>query len=351
VVSTSVSTLLTTISVPSDLSFVLTQTSLAVASVPTTTSETLTNPDEATTTVSQPTSLSASAPLATAALPSNLPYRILPQDQLDTSADALQGYTLVSLLFGPQLNWEFVVDSTDASAEIFAYMPTILQNALNLSADQVKTWTLQVNIPSDYTGPNNASVLETMYLVYIPSPSVSILQDQLRAQQSAFYNGVSNPVAHQLASIVDSGWNILSISSSASNSGGSSDDSTSGATSSSSKSRQDAIIGVTSSLGGIAVCVLGFLIYRSFKRRRELAHRRLSDNPGVRPDGREFDQDSVGGQRRRSFYFAEDSLRGYQGDRADDIQYDARAGQMSQRRNVMPAAISAPILRESSMNW
>jgi hypothetical protein len=106
------------------------------------------------------------------------------------------------------------------------------------------------------------------------------------------------------------------------------------------------------------VLVLVFLAFRAFKRRAELAHHRLSDPPdmyavGARPDGREFDQDSVGGQRRRSFYFAEDSLRGFQGERVEDAAYDARGSPngMMQRRNVMPAAISAPILQQSSMNW
>ncbi|KAJ3896925.1 hypothetical protein GG344DRAFT_85038 [Lentinula edodes] len=355
VVSTSVTTALTVVSVPSDLSFVLTQTTLEVASVSSSaTSQTLSNPDQATTTFPQ-TTLSASAPLATAALPSSLPYRILPQDQLASNED-LSGYTLVSLLFDLQLNWPFVVSSPDSSSQLFAYMPVILQNSLGLTADQVKTWTLQVNIPSDYTGPSDADLLETMYLVYIPSSSVSSLQDQIKAQQSAFYTGVDNSVAQQLASLVNSGWNLLSIAApdDSGSTGSSSSDSDTGASSSDNKSKEDAIIGVTASLGGIAICVLGFLIYRSYKRRKELAHRRLSEptgTAGYRPEGREFDQDSVGGQRRRSFYFAEDSLRGYQGDRVDDSHFDARTGQMSQRRNVMPAAISAPILRESSMNW
>ncbi|KAE9389556.1 hypothetical protein BT96DRAFT_1025001 [Gymnopus androsaceus JB14] len=71
----------------------------------------------------------------------------------------------------------------------------------------------------------------------------------------------------------------------------------------------------------------------------ELAHRRLSDPTdaaGIRPDGREFDHYSVGGQH---FYFAEYSLRGFQCDRLDDshFDFDARTDQMSQRRNIMAA--------------
>jgi hypothetical protein len=55
--------------------------------------------------------------------------------------------------------------------------------------------------------------------------------------------------------------------------------------------------------GAIAAFVLVFLLHRTMKRRRELAHRRLNDPPtgdmmGYRPEGQEFDRDSVGGQRR-----------------------------------------------------
>ena len=60
---------------------------------------------------------------------------------------------------------------------------------------------------------------------------------------------------------------------------------------------------------------LSYLIYRAVQKRREIAHRRLSNPPtnsvGGAPPNRNFDQDSVCGQRRRNFYFAEDSLRGF----------------------------------------
>jgi len=120
--------------------------------------------------------------------------------------------------------------------------------------------------------------------------------------------------------------------------------------------RQDAIIGVVTSLGGIALIILAVVAYRYYKRRQELAHRPLPDtdgnNAGVRPDGWEFDRDSIGGARRRSFYYAEDSLQGYQGARRDDDTHDNRVTPtMRERRTLTPGAISAPILQESSMNW
>jgi hypothetical protein len=199
-----------------------------------------------------------------------------------------------------------------------------------------------------------------MWLGYIPADQVDTLAAEIKAKQSAFYTGVADGVAKALASHVNSGFNINSVADPNTGPGGNGGSSAaSGGSSDNGKSRQDAIIGVVSALGAIALLVLVFLVYRSMKRRRELAHRRLSDPPdagafivGARPDGREFDQDSVGGARRRSFYYAEDSLRGFQGDRNDENQFDSRTSPtMSQRRNVAPATISAPVLQQSSMNW
>jgi hypothetical protein len=224
----------------------------------------------------------------------------------------------------------------------------------NYAASEVKTYCLQMYVPSTYQGTEDMNQLGTMWLGFIPSNMVDPLAAQIKATQSAFYNGVPNSVAQQLASFVNSGFNLNSVPPpDTGNGNGSSNSSTS-----SSRTREDAIIGVVSALGGIALLVLAFLVYRSIKRKRELAHRRLSDPvageiAGARPEGREFDQDSLGGARRRSFYYAEDSLRGFQGQRQEEVQYDSRANVpgMSQRRTVVPAAISAPILRESSMNW
>ncbi|KIY53679.1 hypothetical protein FISHEDRAFT_32837 [Fistulina hepatica ATCC 64428] len=195
-----------------------------------------------------------------------------------------------------------------------------------------------------------------MYLMYIPEDMVDDLASQLKVKTSAFYTGTDETVAQQLAQQVDSGFDILSVSDPNTGSS-SSDSSTPSSDSSASETRENAIIGVVSALGGLAVIVLGFLIYRALARRRELAHRRLSDQAeatvGARPEGREFDEDSVGGQRRRSFYYAEDSLRGFESYVAQggQVSFDPNTQVAQRRRPIMPAAISAPILRESSMNW
>jgi len=297
-----------------------------------------------------------------------------------------------------------VVNSPIASSQIFAFVPPLIYTALGISsmfiplcalyllivpplADQVKTWVLQVYVPTTYTSPADQINLGTMWLGYIPSDLVDALASLIKAKQSKFYTGVPIPAAQDLAERVNSGFSLRSVVNPNTDSGGSG--SGSGGTNSgggskgngASAARQDAIIGVVSAFGAIALLVLVFLVYHSIKRKKELAHRRLSDRAsgadvqvggggGVRPEGREFDEDSVGGARRRSFYYAEDSLRGYQGEIREEQMVQVQqqeavggvaarlrtaspqsAATISQRKPIVPAAISAPILRESSMNW
>jgi hypothetical protein len=207
------------------------------------------------------------------------------------------------------------------------------------------TYALQVYIPTSYQTPADAAQLGTLWLGYVPSNLVVTLSQEILAKQSSFYTGESDPVAKTLASYVNAGYDILSVS-----------DPNSAAPSSSDggQSRRNVIIGVVCSLGGVAFFVLVFLAYRIMKNRRNHAHRRLSDSAGVdsagvRPEGQDFDQDSVGGARRRSFYYAEDSLRGFQDSEPAQI---AGPSVMTERKTVVPGTpISAPVLQENSLNW
>ncbi|KIO02767.1 hypothetical protein M404DRAFT_57110, partial [Pisolithus tinctorius Marx 270] len=179
---------------------------------------------------------------------------------------------------------------------------------------------------------------------YIPSDKVNTLSSLIANQKSVFYTGQSGGIPTTLAACVDPSLALDAIA--GPTPGGSSSSSSGG-----SDVRKDAIIGVVSSLGTIAFMIVGYVAYRSYKRRQEAGHRPLTEVVGVRPEGQEFDRDSVGGPRRRSFYYAEDSLRGYQGVHPEDETYDHRASVMRDRRPIIPAAISTPILRESTMNW
>lgn len=203
----------------------------------------------------------------------------------------------------------------------------------------------------------------TVWLAYIPSDQVNNLAEQIKVSTSAFYTKLAPPYS-TLAEQVDPSFSVDSVappsgdgSSSPSGSSGSSSNAATGKSSSSSNTRRDAIIGVVSSLGAVTLIALAFLSMRAIKKRRELAHQRLQEPAdtydGSRPDGRDFDQDSVGGQRRRSFYFAADSLRGFSEVANTAAQFDQRLSPdsgMRERRGVA-GAISTPILRENTMNW
>lgn len=220
------------------------------------------------------------------------------------------------------------------------------------------TFALEVYEPSTYTSTEDADLLETMYVAYVPTEDVDTLAQQLLASNSPFYTSLGSPYStlatHVVPSFpvnaVDASGGSSSGSSGSTGSSGSASDTA--ATSSSSKTREDAIIGVVSSLGAITLIVLAFLIVRAVKQRRALAHHRLSDQQldndyvGARPENQDFDRDSVGGQRRRSFYYAEDSLRVSEPAGPSD-------GMMRERRpqNVNPQMIGAPVLRDNTMNW
>jgi len=267
----------------------------------------------------------------------------------------LSGYTVISILFNQQLNWEFEATNSDSSSQIFAYFPGVISTALGINQSQVMTLYLQAYIPTTYKSAADIAQLGTMYLAYIPSGGVNMLAAEIKAPSSQFYIGTTG-IAQALAQRVDASFAINSVTdpNASTDGSGSQPNSTKGGSSSSSKTRQDAIIGVVSALGAIALLILAFLIYRSWQRRREFAHRRLSDPDqaaiGARPEGQEFDRDSLGGQRRRSFYYAEDSLSGAQS--GGDERYDYHAdNSMRERRPIIPGTISTPYLQQSSMNW
>jgi hypothetical protein len=278
----------------------------------------------------------------------------------------LSGYSLVSILFDDTLPWFFVSQNTQSQGQLLAWTPTVIQAALDLSTADVKPFAMQAFMPITYQSAQDVNQLLTLFLVYIPNHQVPILQDQILVQGSPFYDGLPAPYS-SLAAHVNAGFSITSVQDPNAMPGTSNAVTVHG-----NKSRTDAIIGIVSVLGGLALIILGVLVFRSVKRSRDLRHRRLSDpnmpnDPYPDRTGRDFDQDSIGGQRRRSFYFAEDSLRGQQQPAmpatqaqthvlqpGSQTEYNYRASPeaMRERRGpVVPGAISAPILTQSSLNW
>jgi len=109
--------------IPPEYSF-LTQPSLVVANPPTTTLESSTS-----------FTLGTGAPTASpsvAALPAGIPARIYPATQIDPNTD-LTGFTVISILFNQQLNWQFEATNPDSSNQIFAYFPGVIATALGIN--------------------------------------------------------------------------------------------------------------------------------------------------------------------------------------------------------------------------
>lgn len=307
--------------------------------------------------------------MSSAPLPANLPARIYPAELVSPTA-LPSGDVLCSLLFTSFLSWDFVVENTQSQGQIFSWTPLIISQALNISSTDVPPFALQVFVPATYEGPNDAQMLRTEYLFYLSSDLVTVLANEIKVQSSSFYR-VVEPYK-DLANQVDPAFALTSVPNPNAVPG-----TTSAASSRGNKSRTTTIIGVVSALGGLALIILGILIFNGVKRSRQLRHQRLSDpnlpnDPYPDRTGRDFDQDSVGGPRRRSFYFAEDSLRGqpqtaeqstvpmaqaqtqYIVQSGPQIQYSSHSSPeiMRERRApVVPGNISAPILTQSSLNW
>ncbi|KAI0775505.1 hypothetical protein BD413DRAFT_471050, partial [Trametes elegans] len=366
--STSTSTfvsLSSTPSVNSEFTFVTQSTLfLDTSSTTETPSSSATDSDVPSTTFTL-SSISSAAPDSkptTPALPPDLPLQILPAEGAHPGDPDLAGYSQISILFDAGLNWKFVAGTQKSSSQIFAWMPPILQASLGLTESQVKTYELKCYVPKSYQGVDDVEQLQTMWVGYIPTDNVDTLAQQLKVTSSAFYTSLQSPYSDLAQHVVSSFPVTTAVGSGDSGSGSGGNGASSSSGSSSSKSRENAIIGVVSSLGAIALLILAFLVFRAVKQRRALAHRRLSDPHqtefiGAPPDDHEFDRDSVGGQRRRSFYYAADSLRSAHPEGAAEDPFTnasaapgsaaAAAANMRERR----PQIGAPILRDNTMNW
>ncbi|KAJ7920279.1 hypothetical protein B0H13DRAFT_2319616 [Mycena leptocephala] len=122
-------------------------------------------------------------------LPAGLPYAIVPPS--GERQDPGSGVSLISLLFDATLSWDFVINSPTTAAQIFATMPASIANATSTSADAITPYGLEVYMPASYTGPADVDQLQTIYLAWIPSDRVTVLQLQIADPRSSnFYQNV-----------------------------------------------------------------------------------------------------------------------------------------------------------------
>ncbi|KAF8334692.1 uncharacterized protein EI90DRAFT_3014945 [Cantharellus anzutake] len=257
-------------------------------------------------------------------------------------------------------------------------MPTVIQNALGITADRIKTYALEAYAPAGFTG--DPSQLLTLYLVFLPTEDVSTLASYIKQLNSPWYKG-SIGIPGQLANLIIPSYPLLSVPPPSPGRDGSG-----GAGSGGGNGRRNAIIGVCAAFGGLALLILVWWCARAYRRSREHGHIQLDGStqgeddlhvvsaggtsPRATTAARSHSSPSmlqlspngierpvaapVGGEdgRRRSFFYAEDELRGFDdGSRDEDMVYVHRQPSSGRRVPITPAAISAPILRESSLNW
>jgi len=341
--------------IPSQFSF-LTASSLEITHAPSASvNPTITDPDVPQSMI--PVSATGTA-VATPTLPPNLPQQILPNPPLDMSPSNLDGDTFVTIAFNLDLNFQFVAGDLQTQGQIFLYMPILLGSVLGVDQSQVKSYALKPFAASDWNGQGDD--LYTLYQAYIPSGQVDTLQHLIDARNSALFTQAPSGISAELAQEIITGFPLLYSTDpqknpSGSGSGSSSQINTS-ALSSADKSRRNAIIGVCAAVGGIALLVLGWWLVRTYKRRQENNHHRLNEPTNYGATGQMAERPpSVGpdGIRRNSFYFAEDSLRGFTNpSRPDDEEANGGQGQgISRRSPVGGQQISGPILRQNTLGY
>lgn len=187
-----------------------------------------------------------------------------------SSDDPLKDDTLIAILLAAaQYPWAFVIDSSDATSQLFNTFPTLIANALNINASSVQTYGLMVYQPASWNG-NEASLL-TQWLAYIPSQYFSTLNAYLKTQSSPLYNQTG--IQGQLAAQINTAYPLAASPTTAAT------QSPSDSAHSSSSRTRDIIIGVCVGIGGLLWLGLVFWIYKRVKRSNDRAvHRRLSEH-------------------------------------------------------------------------
>jgi len=117
-----------------------------------------------------------------------------------SSSTVPQGNTYISILFDDQLKWSWLCANGDASAQVFAFMPSLISTAINITAAEVLTDKLVAYQPDNYDG--SSGTILSVYLGYIPTSYVDALSASIKAPNSAFYTK-SSGIAAQLAKVVN----------------------------------------------------------------------------------------------------------------------------------------------------
>lgn len=225
------------------------------------------------------TTPSSTKPLpTTASIPSSIPTLIVPANSAVNQPDANTGNaddplkedTLISILLSAdQYPWLFVVNSSDATSQLFNTFPALIASSLNITTDQVQTYGLMLYQPASWDG-NQADLL-TQWLAYIPSEYFSTLNAYVKTQGSPLYS--QSGIQGELAAQINTAYPLA-----ASNTPSAATTSASGRDTKPTRTR-DIIIGVCVSVGGLLWLSLVYWIYKRVRKSNEKAvHKRMSEH-------------------------------------------------------------------------
>ncbi|OCF37776.1 hypothetical protein I316_00903 [Kwoniella heveanensis BCC8398] len=271
-----------------DEAYTPTQTWLIGATSVATSSETWSEEptyDETTAPTGTKTTVTTSTP-SVATIPSSMPTLIVPANSVANNAEAgtgsetdpIQDDTLIAILLAADYYpWWFVVNSSDATSQLFNTFPTLISGALEIAASQVQTYGLQVYQPAAWDG-DEASLL-TQYMAYIPTQYFDTLNAYIKTASSPLYS--QSGIEGALAAQINTAFPLAASSETAPTS------STTSSGSSSSNRKRNIIIGVCVGIGGALWIGLIFWIYRRVKTNNDKAvHKRLSEHMSMFGDHR-----------------------------------------------------------------
>jgi hypothetical protein len=288
---------------------------------------------------------SASVPSSSAsAIPTSLPRVITPEGGVPEKPD---NSTLIQIGFLYGLNYEFVVNSSTAVAQIFTYLPMGVTGGLEIPKREMVMQYLQ-----PYNTLPTAGYITTLAMAYIPTEELDKLSVDLLNPMSSLYTegsdsvktlmGMIDPTVPLLAgSQLAGGTPINSADPSATGEGGGDggsgfeDNSSGGPVNPSSVGIALGAVG-----GAVVYGAAMFLVARRYKKRKA-AHQRSSS---VQSGGRRAHENTNLMTGARNSYGSRFPQRGgsRNSDRSDDSGNSNRSGR---------TYISPPVMAENSLGW
>ncbi|KAK4685086.1 hypothetical protein P7C73_g5074, partial [Tremellales sp. Uapishka_1] len=277
------------------------QTFLIVASTASAISTSASSSESSSTFGTHRTATSTTVSPTSATIPASIPTLIVPADSAQSKSDAgtgksddpLKGDTLISILLAKEeYPWTFVVNSSDATSQLFNSFPTLIGSALGIDSSKIQTYGLMVYQPSGWDG-TQASLL-TQWLAYIPSANFDTLNSYIATQTSPLYNQTG--IIGQLASQIDNAYPLSAAAGTTSTTTATSDDSDS-----SGSKKRNIIIGVCVGTGGLLWIALVCWIYTRVKKANEqTVKKRVTQHLSMFSDRYDIPPSEYMGDRRLS---------------------------------------------------